>query len=122
MTAPSHPLLRRPDPWGAAPPPLVVGGRDLRYLLTILLHRSGPLTVARLVTLLEAEGFAVRGRPSKEISDALRWEVGRKRVVRLGRGRYAPGVMPPSTERRIHRHVLRLGRDPDDRRGLGARW
>ena len=108
MTAPPAPVLGPLEAAGRASPPVLVGGRDLRYLLTILLHRHGPLTVARLVTLLEAEGFAVRGRPSKEVSDALRWEIGRKRVVRLGRGRYAPGVMPPSTARRIHRHVLRL--------------
>lgn len=120
MTAPSIPLLRPLDRLGHRPPPLLVGGRDLRYLLTILLHRHGPLTVARLVTLLEAEGFAVRGRASKEVSDALRWEIGRKRVVRLGRGRYAPGVMPPSTARRIHRHVLRLGRDGDPLRRPGS--
>ena len=37
--------------------------------------------------------------------DALRWEIGRRRV-RLGRGLYGPGRTPRATEYRIHQRVL----------------
>nr|WP_234781395.1 hypothetical protein [Mycobacterium tuberculosis] len=53
-------------------------------------------------------GFGVRGRASKVVSEALRWEIGRDRVYRLGRGRYGPGYIPRSTEYRIHQRVLAL--------------
>jgi hypothetical protein len=53
-------------------------------------------------------GFCVRGRASKAVSDALRWEIGRGRVRRLGRGVYGPGYIPRSTEYRIHQRVLAL--------------
>jgi hypothetical protein len=46
-------------------------------------------------------------RASKTISDALRWEVKRGRVVRLGQGRYGPGTMPRSTAQRIHARAHR---------------
>lgn len=117
MTAPMRPAIR---PSQGSPATVELGGRDLRYVLTMLLHQHGPLTVARLVTLLHDQGFTVRGRASKEVSDALRWEIGRRRVVRLGRGRYAPGTIPPSTRRRIHRHVLALTYGPP--KPVGSWW
>jgi hypothetical protein len=85
---------------------LVLTGIDLRYLLTVLLLEQGSSrSVDWLVTALRAEGFAVSGRPSKVVSDALRWEVGRGRVLRLGRGRYASGSMPRQTKSRMRRRV-----------------
>jgi len=59
--------------------------------------------VAELVTELERGGFVLAGRPSKEISDALRWEVARGRVVRVGRGRYRAAAIPGATRRRIRK-------------------
>lgn len=98
-----------PHPYPSAfPGAVVVDSRDLRYLLTEYLFSYGPLPVDRLVTLLHADGFAVHGRPSKVVSDALRWEVGRKRVVRSGRGRYEPGVLPPTTARRLRKRTTAL--------------
>jgi len=90
--------------------PRVVGGLHLRYLLTWYLVEEGPLTVARIVTLLERDGIDVEDRASKVVSDALRWEIARRRVVRLSRGTYAVGSIPPSTARRIRARARALRR------------
>lgn len=84
----------------------VLAGRQLRYLLTIVLRdASRPLTVAELVGLLERDGRRVAGRPSKTVSDALRWEIGKGRVVRVGRSTYHRGSMPRSTAWWIRQHL-----------------
>lgn len=83
-------------------------GIELRYVLAMQLAVNGPATVTELIDALHGYGFRVRGRPSKAISDALRWEVGRARVCRLGRGRYGPGYLPRATEYRIQQRVLAL--------------
>lgn len=61
----------------------------------------GPVTVAEMVADLAEAGFTLTGRASKVISDALRWEVRRGRVVRLRRGVYRYRGAPRSTARRI---------------------
>lgn len=81
---------------------------ELRHLLTWHLHQHRSLTVRQLVALLEGGGFTTLGRPSKSISDALRWEVARGRVIRVGRGRYVAGHIPRSTLGRIRRRVQRI--------------
>ncbi|OBJ01362.1 hypothetical protein A5624_06525 [Mycobacterium sp. 1482292.6] len=83
-------------------------GIELRYVLAMQLAVHGPATITELTEALDWHGFCVRGRPSKAISDALRWEIGRGRVRRLGQGRYGPGYMPRGTEHRIHQRVLAL--------------
>jgi hypothetical protein len=83
---------------------------ELRYVLTSYLVDLGPLTVSDLIGMLAADGIAVAGRPSKTISDALRWEVARGRVTRVGRGRYAPGRIPRGTAHRIRARVDALRR------------
>ncbi|MDT5092145.1 MAG: hypothetical protein QOH60_1508 [Mycobacterium sp.] len=83
-------------------------GTWLRYVLTHHLSVHGPATVAELIEMLEYHGFTTKGRPSKVISDALRWEIGHDRVRRRGRGLYFPGPIPRSTEYRIHQRVLAL--------------
>lgn len=98
----------------------VVTGIELRYLLTTYLLEHGQTTVAELAGALAAQGFATAGRPSKAISDALRWERGRGRVRKWSRGRYGPGSVPRATEHRIHRRVQALREevaDPVSRRG-----
>lgn len=81
---------------------------ELRHLLTWHLHQHRALTVRQLTSLLGAGGFTTLGRPSKAISDALRWEVARGRVVRVGRGRYAAGHIPRTTLGRVRRRVERI--------------
>ena len=83
-----------------------LSGIHLRYQLCVcLLDAPAPLTISELVEQIEARGFAVFGRASKTVSDALRWEVRRGRVTKVGRGRYARGVMPRSTEWWIRKHA-----------------
>ena len=87
---------------------LQLRGIELRYALTMELFRHGPATIPQLTDALAWHAFAVCGRASKSISDALRWEMGYGRVRRLGRGRYGPGSMPRGTEHRIHTRVMAL--------------
>jgi hypothetical protein len=84
-------------------------GRPLRWVLLIALaddHR--PLTVAELVGMLDHSGFSVPGRASKSVSDALRWEVRRGRIVRVARSTYAIGHLPRSTAWWVRQRVLEL--------------
>jgi hypothetical protein len=83
-------------------------GVELRYALTLYLFQHGPQTVADLIDALNYQGFAIPGRASKVVSDALRREISHGRVLRLKRGRYGPGEMPRATEYRIHQRVLAL--------------
>lgn len=83
-------------------------GTNLRYVLTRLLELIGPATIPQLIAGLTEWGFAVDGRPSKTVSDALRWEMGHGRVWRIGRGRYRVGEAPRGTEHRILGRVKAL--------------
>jgi hypothetical protein len=86
----------------------VIRGIELRYALTIYLMDHGRASINEMIEDLRARNFSVRGRPSKAISDGLRWEIERGRVNHLGRGRYGPAGMPRSTEYRIRNRVLDL--------------
>ena len=91
---------------GPGEPAAELRGRPLRYLLVRLLAEAGrPLTVGELVGACRAEGVQFRGRPSKLVSDAIRWEVRRGRVRRVARGRYALDHVPDSTMRWIRHRV-----------------
>ncbi|MFD6196601.1 hypothetical protein ACFWE3_07830 [Mycobacteriaceae bacterium NPDC060252] len=82
-----------------------VRGVELRYLLTLYVHRFGTTTVSELVNMLDRKGFGTDGRASKAVSDALRWEVRRGRLSHVGRGCYGFGEgLPRGTE---HRMLLR---------------
>ena len=83
-------------------------GIELRYMLAFHLANQGPATVGELIDAVKHQGFSFRGRPSKAVSDALRWEIERGRVHRLGRSRYGPAYIPRSTEYRIHQRVMAL--------------
>lgn len=87
---------------------LLLRGTNLRYVLTMQLRHNGPQSVSDLVDALADQGFTTSGRPSKAISDALRWEVNHGRVYRVRHGRYRPAEMPRSTEYRIRNRVLEL--------------
>lgn len=89
-----------------------IAGLDLRYVLTWqLIEADSVLPVSALARRLEADGFGVARPASKTVSDALRWEVGRGRVVRVGRGSYRPGTMPRQTRSRIRLRVAALRRE-----------
>jgi hypothetical protein len=78
------------------------------------LARHGRADIAELIDALSRFGFEFAGRPSKAISDALRWEMRYGRVRRHARGMYGPGSMPRSTEYRIRQRELAL-RDAAER-------
>lgn len=100
--APADPLPL--DPWGR---PLYSPDRlsrlDLRYFLSDVMagdpHRTW--TPGELAAEVDAAGFRVGGRPGKVVSDHLRAEVNRGRVIRVTRGRYRSGSIPGSTRRRM---------------------
>jgi hypothetical protein len=52
-------------------------GIELRYAITEYLFLHGPTTVIDLIDALRYQGFEFAGRPSKAISDALRWKIER---------------------------------------------
>jgi hypothetical protein len=84
----------------------IARGLILRSLLVLLLlERRQQMRVCELVVAVRRSGFAVFDRPSKEIADALRWEVARGRVVRIGRGVYAPGHVAKVTRHRMRQRV-----------------
>jgi hypothetical protein len=83
-------------------------GIELRYVLTMHLARHGRVTIRELVGALAFHGFVAADPANKSVSDALRWECGRGRVRRLGRGLYGPGQMPRGTEHRIRERELAL--------------
>lgn len=81
-------------------------GLPLRYLLIVILDEArGPVSIGELVARCLAEGVGFSGRPSKVLSDALRWDVRTGRVVRVRRGVYASGQVPESTMRWIRHRV-----------------
>jgi hypothetical protein len=86
----------------------VLRGIELRYVITDHVFRHGPQTIFEILEALEHLGFETNGRASKTVSDALRWEVGRGRLLRLRRGYFGPAFMPPSTEQRIHQRAMQL--------------
>lgn len=97
--------------------PRTLRGLDLRYTLTRLLQLCGQMTVTELCAELHHWGFAVAGRPTKTVSDALRWEMQRDRVVRRGRGLYSAGYAPRGTEHRIITRVEVLRDEAESLRG-----
>ena len=73
--------------------------RRLRYALTLALLEAGrPMTIRELLAEARRQDLFVSGRPSKVVSDALRWEIRHRRVVRVRRGVYAVGHIPRSTQ------------------------
>jgi hypothetical protein len=101
--------------------PLPLRGIELRYALTNHLALHGVCTVQELIEGLVHLGFGFHGRPSKVVSDALRWEVRLGRVYPRGRALYGPGEMPRSTAHRIDRRVGELREAAALRRPPGAR-
>ncbi len=82
-------------------------GRGLRFVLVDELRQRRTMTVAEMVKVMAESGFDLGGRASKVISDALRWELARGRVIRLERGVYQYHKAPVSTIRRIRLFAAR---------------
>jgi hypothetical protein len=84
----------------------VIAGIVLRSALVLILReRGGPMTVQQLCRSLDAAGFRTKGRASKDISDALRWEVDRGRVRRVARSTYRVGHVARQTAWRMRRRL-----------------
>jgi hypothetical protein len=95
----------------------VAPGRWLRSMLVLRLLAAGrPLTVAELVQGVEHAGFTFASRSGKVVSDALRSEVSRGRVIRDGPGRYRSGYVAKSSQHRMRRRVAALHREVARRR------
>jgi hypothetical protein len=74
-------------PEGAVP----IAGRPLRQAAAALVVMAGrPVSVDDIHRMLLARGLNPEGRPSKAISDALRYEVTAGRLSRVARGVYGP--------------------------------
>ena len=107
-------------------------GRGLRHhLVAVLAQARRPMRLGELVERVVEEPAQVMGRPSKVISDALRWEIARGRVHKTARGVYAFAAAPRSTLRFIKQRVRQLGRllrsatarpTPPSRDGALPRW
>lgn len=98
-------------------PLLPITGLYLRYALLLVLdaHGGRSCSVCQLLDGLAHLGLAPLGeRPSKVVSDALRWEVARGRARRCGRDRYSVGHLPGVTRHRAQVVVrcLRSGEPP----------
>ena len=75
-------------------------GRELRYTLTLLLRGARrPMSVQEMARALHESGRPLQSRSGKVISDALRWEIARGRVVKVRRSTYATRPFPDSTAR-----------------------
>ena len=84
-------------------------GRGLRhFLVAVLADARRPMRVAELAARVADEPAQLNGRPSKVISDALRWEIARDRVRKTARGVYEYATAPRSTLRFIRQRVQRL--------------
>jgi hypothetical protein len=70
------------------------------------------MSVAALVTAVRARGFSIQGRPGKVVSDQLRYEVSRGRVVRVGRGLYSAGRVTRQARWRMQRRIVALQCSP----------
>lgn len=88
--------------------PTTFRGVELRYLLTLaILDYGSPITVRELCLELERRNVSTPGRMSKDISDALRWEMDRARVRRTGRSTYVAGHVTRQTAWRMRKRVAR---------------
>lgn len=91
------------------PKPLT--GKILRWVVCLMLHdERKQMSVSEIAAELEAAGYEVPGaRKGKLISDALRWEVQRGRVILVRRGVYARGFMQRSTMYSMRERVSKIG-------------
>ncbi|GAC58839.1 hypothetical protein GOHSU_54_00170 [Gordonia hirsuta DSM 44140 = NBRC 16056] len=87
---------------------ITIRGTDLRHWVIGELRRQSTMSIPELIAAAEAQGLSFSGRPSKAISDALRWERRRSRVIRTGRGQYTLGVIPRTSGQHIDHRLSAL--------------
>ena len=111
-TGQHHPgdLPAEPDPPADEAPPAsdapVIRGRHLRYLVVLVLDRSGlDLSPSEIDDRIRRAGFRSPGRPGKAVSDALRWAVANGQVRKVRRGRYAARHVTKQTRHRYRRRI-----------------
>jgi hypothetical protein len=86
--------------------------RLLRYFVCLELQMSDdPLTVRELSARLERSGFRIKGRPSKAISDTIRWAVPRGWIRPYGRATYGRGQVGRTTLRYMRETLARARRE-----------
>ena len=83
-----------------------LGGLLLRYAICVALQRHDRwMSVAEIVGVIERWGFTLPEAANKAVADAIRWEVRKGRVLKHGRGRYAYGHVPRTTEHRMRQRL-----------------
>ena len=89
-----------------------LAGVMLRYEVCLVLCDAGrPLPIDEIVFRVRRDGFELPERANKAVSDALRWDLRRKRVDRIRRGLYAAGRVPRSSEFRMRRAIAEARRE-----------
>jgi hypothetical protein len=84
----------------------VLSGRLLRYAAAVALFEGErTMTLAELVAAIQAQGIVVLGDPRKSVSDSLRWEMHKRRAMRVSRGRYRSLGLARSTHRWMREQV-----------------
>jgi hypothetical protein len=74
--------------------------------VAVLLHQAGAtVSLDELAAALGAWGYQTAVEPRKAVSDALRWELHRRRAVRVRRGQYRSLGLAPSTVRWMRAQV-----------------
>ena len=97
-------------------------GLLLRTIIVLaLLDANRPMTLVELARAVADRGFAIDGRASKTMADALRHERRRGRVVWLRRGTYAAGYVAKSTQHRFRMRVVAATRNQPSTATLTAR-
>lgn len=89
-------------------PPTPVTGILLRYaVLAVMDGVTRPATVGEIADAMERLGVRPPERRGKWVSDALRTEVRKGRIVQVGRNRYVAGLAPSERTRSRIRSALR---------------
>jgi len=83
-------------------------GTDLRHWIIGEARKQSPISIRMMIASAADQGFSFAGRPSKVISDALRCERRRGRIVKTGRGEYTLGTIPRTSGRLIDQRLSQL--------------
>lgn len=90
-----------------------VSGLLLRYAALVVMDGvTQPTSVAEITEAIERLGVRVPERKGKWVSDALRCEHRKGRIMRVGRNRYVGSDIPKRTRQRAMRAILELRRSP----------